>query len=90
MFFKLPFEQTHFKHIPSKPRLVFDNNDCHLVGIHFFQHFIQPRTVEQSAADPVIHEKASVGESVFFCVFGEEFSLVCYGIRLAIRSVIDR
>lgn len=51
------------------------NNGGHITGLNILQHLLKARTIEICPCVAVICVAARVGETVFLCVFGEQFLL---------------
>ena len=71
-------QKPHFDNITANPALVFDNDRSHISRPDFFQHSVQPRTLESRSPHSVIGEVPDIRKAVLLGVVLQNALLVFY------------
>ena len=72
-------QQPHFDNITPDTALVFDNDRCHISRPDFFQHSVQPRTLESRSPHSIIGEVPDIRKAVLLGVVLQNTLLVFDG-----------
>ena len=67
--------KAHSQIVTAQPRHIFDNDNGHIPGLNFRQHFLETRTLKVCPRKSIVHEKTDIGKTMFLCVLGEQFLL---------------